>query len=162
MRYRLRTLLIVLSVAAVIAALVWALVRASSPVPIIASARGKQAIERLSKARSVRIDVHWPPSQYNASLSPDGQRQLVAWLSEGVRDNHPAKYVMSGTIELEPPTDPPWGILELSSIELGLRVDGRNYWRGLSRQKFEDLVIREAASAEIHHDEIPGAASAKE
>ena len=133
MRYRLRTLLIAVSVAAVIAAIAGAVVRASRPVPILASASGRQAIDRLSAAKSVRIDLHWPPSRYDTSLSPDGKRQLVAWLSEGVRDANPAKYVMSGTIQLEPPTDPTWAIMELNSIELGLRVDGKNYWRGVGR-----------------------------
>src|SRR4029079_9448619 len=146
MRYRLRTLLIVVTAAAVIAGIVGALVKASRPVPITAAASGKQAIERLSKAKSARIDVHWPPSRYDVSLSPEGKRQLAAWLSEGVRDDHPKKYEMSGTIKLDPPTDPAWGIMELNSIELGLRVDGKNYWRGLSRKEFEQLVIREAAS----------------
>jgi hypothetical protein len=148
MRFRLRTLLIVVTAAAIIAAIGGALVKARRPVPIIASTSGKQAIERLSNAKSARIDVHWPPSRYDASLSPDGKRLLVAWLSEGVRDDHPKTYVMSGTIKLEPPTDPTWAIMELNSIELGLRVDGKNYWRGLSRRKFEELVIREAASAD--------------
>jgi hypothetical protein len=52
---------------------------------------------------------------------------------------------MSGTIKLDPPTDPDWGILELNGLELGIRVDGKSYWRGLNREEFEQLVISEAS-----------------
>jgi hypothetical protein len=148
MRFRLRTLLIVVTAAAVIAAIAGTLLKARRPVPIVASVSGKQAIERLSNAKSARIEVYWPPSQYDVDLPPESKRQLVAWLSEGVRDDHPINYVMSGTIKLEPPTDPAWCIMELNSIELGLRVDGKSYWRGLSRRKFEGLVLRGAASTD--------------
>lgn len=140
MRYRLRTLLIVVTVAAVMAAIAGALLKASRPVSIVASVSGRQVIDRLSEAKSARIEVYWPPYRYDINLSPDAKSQLVAWLSEGARDDHPAKYVKSGTIKLDPPTDPAWGIMELNSVELGLRVNGQSYWRGLSRSKFEELV----------------------
>jgi hypothetical protein len=144
MRYHLRTLVIVVTAAAVIAAIAGALLKASRPVPIVASAKGKQAIDLLSAAKSVRIEVHWPPSRYDVELSPSAKRRLITWLSKGVSDDRPLKYEMSGTIKLDPPTDPDWGILELNGLELGLRVDGSSYWRGLSRKEFERLVIREA------------------
>jgi len=145
MRYRLRTLLIAVTATAVVAAIAGALVKATRPVPIVASANGKQAIALLSAAKSVRIEVHWPPSRYDVELSPSAKRQLVAWLSEGIRDERPARYEMSGTIKLDPPTDPDWGILELNGLELGIRVDGKSYWRGLNREEFEQLVISEAS-----------------
>jgi hypothetical protein len=148
MRYRLRTLLIVLAVAAVIAAIAGTLLKASRPIPILTSASGRQTIDRLSAAKSARIEVDWPPSRYDIDLPPGAKRQLVAWLREAIQDDHPKNYVMSGTIKLDPPTDPDWGIMELNSIELGLRVDGKSYWRGLSRKKFEELVIHAAESTD--------------
>jgi hypothetical protein len=148
MRYRLRTLLIAVTAAAAIAAIAGALLKASRPVPMVASADGKQAIALLSAAKSARIDVHWPPFRYDIELSPSAKRQLVAWLSKAVRDPRPLNYVMSGSIKLEPPTESDWGILELNGLELGLRVDGSSYWRGLSRKEFEELLVREAEAHE--------------
>src|SRR4051812_11902149 len=147
MQYRLRTLLIVVTAAAVLAAIAGFVLKGSRPVPIVDSPNGKQTIERLSTSKSVRVDVIWPPERFE--LNPDKKRELVVWLRKAVRDDHPAKYEMSGTIKLDPPTYPDdWALLEIGDVEMGLRVDGSNYWRGLDRAQFEALIRREAASTD--------------
>src|SRR5262245_8788810 len=129
MRYRLRTLMIVLVGAVVVAALIAVDLNAKRPLRIVDSSSGQQAIERLSAARSVRVNFAWPPNRFDVELSQAAKAEFESWLKKAVHDEYPFKLARSGKIILDPPTSPSWDLLEINDFEMGLCVDDVNYWR---------------------------------
>lgn len=82
MRYRLRTLLIAVTVFAVLAAIVGAILDAWMPTPISRSALGRQAIKQISTANQIRVEIYIDGAKRDFNLTLDSKTALLDWLNE--------------------------------------------------------------------------------
>jgi len=135
MRFRLRTLLLVVTVVAVIAAISGSILNAYRPIVMWRSRDGVLAINQFTAAQLVSVEVYVDGTKINCDLSPDSRQALLAWLIKGVRDIHPAKRTVLGEIGLKSPKAENWIVLEMNRDELSVQTS-HGTWRSLDRAEF--------------------------
>jgi hypothetical protein len=144
MRYRLRSLFIFVTVAALLAAIAGYVLDVYRPVAIWRSAEGKRAIGQLSAAKRVAVEMYSEGTKLECELSLDSRKALLAWLKRAIRDTRPAKRIALGNIRFESANDTSWTVLEMNRDELSVQTrDGT--WRGLNRAEFEEFVRKSIA-----------------
>lgn len=139
MRCRFRTQLIALACMAACFGVVGWVVRLSQPVPITKTAKGNQAIEQLSGAALIEIELHGPPGGIQRfDLPEEGRKKLGLWLSKGHEDKDRPERIMVGRMILEGSKDS-WLLLNVNDEELSVQTP-LGVWRGLDRAEFERII----------------------
>jgi hypothetical protein len=103
------------------------------------SNKGKQAIQQIQSADNVTLSAHIDGKDYACTLAPDAKKRLISWLGIAVRDKRPLKYEVTSSIAFSHSKDD-WLVLQINDKEAGLRIDIDNYWRGLDRDEFAQIV----------------------
>jgi hypothetical protein len=103
------------------------------------SKKGKEVIQQLQSADKVTLSAHIDGKDYDCTLAPEAKKRLISWLGSAVWDKRPLKYEVTSSIAFSNSKDD-WLVLQINDKEAGLRIDGNNYWRGLDRDEFAQIV----------------------
>ena len=96
MRFRLRTLLIVVAVAA---AIIGAIRASFLPVAVNKSLAGNRAIRQLADADSIWIELYIDGITHRCELSASEKGHLASWLKTAFMDVQPKKHTMLGYVK---------------------------------------------------------------
>jgi hypothetical protein len=142
MRFRLRTLMIAVTILAVLVAVGTIVLDSWTPRSISSSAEGRQVTKQLAAANPITIEIWTEEGKKRINLTPDSKQELLDWLRAAIRDTGPAERILLGHIELGTSgAENNWLVLKIGQSEVSVQTK-HGTWRGLKRSDFERIVDR--------------------
>jgi len=139
-RYRLRTLLIVATAVAVVAAVIGSILASFRPVSIRKSWAGSRAIRQVVDSEQIEIELSIDGTNHGGNLLSPGKAQFLLWLKTAVKDVRPMKRTVLGRIRFGGQSSTDWFVLQINPIEVSVQTPNGT-WRNLDRKTLETIVV---------------------
>src|SRR6476620_1280162 len=104
------------------------------------SREGMRAMDELTNAEQVEVVGFIGGKKQRYVLMNNIKANLTMWVSKARHESNPQKYRVLAVMRLGAASPVEWDVLEINSVELGLRMPNGRYLCGLSRQEFMAIL----------------------
>ena len=105
-------------------------------------------MDELTNAEQVEVVGFIGGKKQRYVLMNNIKANLTMWVSKARHESNPQKYRVLAVIRLGAASPVEWDVLEINSVELGLRMPNGRYLCGLSRQEFMAILDESSKRSE--------------